>query len=209
MNKIILSSMLLLAVVASWGVAYAMWFGELRVNTMINMGSGELDITSTKLLCSYDHECCDNCCNDSSRDHGHDHDHSHCSYECGVIEVSDDGETAYIHVLDAMPGSDIWIGLVLSNDGSLPVSLANIRIYVNGTEETGEYYVYGPYRAPGTSGVWGHVDIDDLPFPGYISLPSTPCNPSEKLIAWIHVVAPETPGTTVEYTIVINSFIAP
>ncbi len=240
----VITVLLMLAIIGSWSIAYAMWSETLRVNTTVNIGSGDLDITSTKLLCKYccpcdchnhdhddddnnshdhhgnrGHDCgCDHDCSDDCQCHDHDHDADHhgccIDIQCGIIEVSENGERATVYVLNVKPGTEVWVGLVLSNDGDIPVKLTSIDVYDENMTRVGDVYVYGPFRAPGTSGVWGHVTTDDLPFPGNVSLPSPFCDPGLKLIAWIHMVTPDNHhdchiDLTTQYTIIINNSISP
>ena len=167
---------LLLTILAN--VAYAMWSDKLRANVRVSLGSLDLKVTSHKFLC----ECCD-------------HDSSY-------INVSNDGRSVEVYINNAEPNSSVWIGLVLSNEGTLPLKLTHIDV---SNCKYPEIYVYGPFRAPGTSGVWGRVRICDLPFSGDTGLPSLSCDLSMKLIVWIKMLTPEAQGAESECTIALRS----
>jgi len=165
----------------SLNVVYAMWFDKLRANVKVTLGSFDLKITSQKFLCEY------------------------CDGDESYIDVSGDGKSVQVFVADAEPNSAIWVGLVLSNEGSLPLKL--IQVSVLGCDDS-EFYVYGPFQAPGTSGVWDRVRLSDLPFYGDVGLPSPGCDPSKKLIVWIKMMSPELEGVEARYTITLSSVLS-
>ena len=172
---------LMLLVVVLYSVAYAMWFEELGANVGIYVGTMDFKITSHKFLCG---EC--------------DRDESY-------VGVSDDGESAQVVIVDAAPNSSAWVGLVLSNEGTLPIKLTHVHVDDGGSSNI---YVYGPFQAPGTSGVWGRVKLGDLPFPDDVGLPSPTCDPSKKLIVWIEIICPDSEGVETSYTITLGSVIS-
>ncbi len=165
----------------SLNVVYAMWFDKLRANVKVTLGSFDLKITSQKFLCE------------------------HCDCDESYVNVSSDGKSAQVFVADAKPNSSIWVGLVLSNEGTLPLKL--VQVSISGCNYS-EVYVYGPFQAPGTSGVWGRVRLSDLPFLGDVGLPSPACDPSKKLIVWIKMLSPALEGTKAKYTITLSSAIS-
>ncbi len=78
----------------------------------------------------------------------------------------------------------LWLGLVVSNEGSVPAVLVGAGVESNATVSH-EAYLYGPVHSPGDSGYWGHVRPCDLPFPGNVS--RVLVYQSGKAIAWIHL----------------------
>lgn len=79
-------------------------------------------------------------------------------------------------------------GLVVANDGTVPVEMSNPGILVSPIDQAGSFtehiYLYGPYDRGGHKEVWGGVKIDDLPFDGNVTGGVT-LNPSQKAVIWI------------------------
>ena len=170
--------LMLLAVLLLAG-ANAMWFEELGMNVGVSMASLDLSITSYKLLCQY----CD--CDEG---------------DCEMV-VNDDGKEASVITYNVPPGSALWVGLVISNDGTVPAVLTDV--VVEGEATGTEVYVYGPFRSPGNSGVWGNVELSELPFSGDTGLPGNDCDPSFKYVVWIKIVVPSASNSKFAYAISI------
>jgi hypothetical protein len=147
--------MMLATTIVLVSAAYALWSQQLRIEGVINIGKIDSRITSSKIVC-------DKC-------------------EASLLVDTDDPLAVHLHV-ESLKGSEntLWIGLVVSNEGNIPIKITSISTGVDS-----KAYSYGPFRSVGNSGVWGHVVIDMLPFPNYHELPSVVDNPSYKLILWI------------------------
>ncbi len=170
----------LLLVMVLYGTASAMWLEELKIDVEVSTGDFDLKITSYKLLCEV------------------------CGCK-GSVEIVDDGEGIQVVVDNVAPGSGVWIGLVLSNDGTLPLALTDVRVD-GGTPA--EVYVYGPFRSPGNSGVWGRVRVRDLPLPGDTGLPSPTCEPGYKLVVWIRFKAPNSESSSTRFVVTMKSILS-
>ncbi len=165
-------------------LSYSSWDDTTRINADVTIANGSLEIGSWKIVCCCHEECCEeehmnlttngaeftltinhheehedhddsNSISTSSRDHDNDHEH-----EC----------------------HGLWIGLVLENEDGPPVMLTGYN--VEGASYY-EVYLYGPFISPGNSGVWGHVECEDLPFP--TNVPQVNVYGHDKAIVWIYV----------------------
>ena len=174
--------------------AYTMWYSRLEIDVSLETGYIDPLISSSKLLCC--HTNC-SCCNIDMRNNstGNNTENStylvmreQCKLDCKNIALNSvNSSTVRIFVSKLRKGHSIWVGLVISNNGTLPAKIENIMVKGLQHEDKTTIYIYGPLHAPGTSGVWSNVCCKDLPFPGNTSLPSNAIYSNKKLIAWIHI----------------------
>jgi len=148
--------------------AYSMWYAILGVNVTIETGEFNVEIGSCKAVS------CSPCC-------------------CTDCEVSDDGSTVYIMFENVPPGWVGWIGLVIANEGSVTAEIEDVTVSASG-ELTGHLHVvhvyfYGPYKTSFKE-VWGKVECEDLPFPGWIE-PPVILDPGYKVVSWIEIYLDE------------------
>ncbi len=164
-------------------IGYSMWFEKLSVNVYVDTASSDTKIGSYKAQVCCIHSHCNCCCCSC---HG---------LEDYQMSLSSDGKTLYLRDIDSsccschdgLSNVTIWIGLIIENNGELPVRIDhfNITIHGNYSMETINTYLHGPYKTGIGYHEWGHVDGCDLPYPNYVS--SIILDQGEKLIAWIEV----------------------
>ena len=143
----------------------ALWNSMLKVQGVVKTGSYDPEITSTKLIITNHCQC--NCT------------HSHGE---GTLEKDPNNHLRiYIHINHAHHNTTIWLGLIISNKGTIPFKITHVD--TNATNP--ETYVYGPYQAPETSQAWSHATATTLPYPGYTRPPSPSLQAPQKLILWI------------------------
>lgn len=166
--KIIMLMLLPLIALTATGVTYALWQENLYIIGRIETAVWGQSIGSTKIVTPV----------------GYDENRS---IENSVING---GKTLRLICANISRGWNIWAGILIQNDGTVPTSVDQPIIEVSGAEIqdfTINIYYYGPYnRGEHTRSVWGGVKIKDLPFrdwkgPGGIIL-----NPGQKAVIWIN-----------------------
>ena len=124
-----------------------------------------------------------------------------CLSESGSVDISDYGTLARIKFSEFRHGWG-WVGLVISNsadeDVELQKEIINIRV-IEGELYRVEIFLYGPFIAPGISGVWSSVNICEMyrnfnnfgnPFPEVTPKDSVILKKNEKAIIWIYLKGP-------------------
>lgn len=99
-----------------------------------------------------------------------------------------------------------WVGLVVSNyagrDVNLSKNMVSVEV-VRGNISRVYVFLYGPFLAPGTSGVWGDIDICELrwnlrnysnPFPRVEAKEFVVLGRRDKAVIWVYLEG--SPGTT-------------
>jgi len=175
-NKLYIEFIVLLSILFI-GTAYSMYLEKLRVNTYIYMGDPDLDIESYKVLikcCSC--SCCSNTCCKGIED--------------SQVNISIDNHTLIIKELEPCSHchhpSIIWVGLILKNNGKLPLKINETIITSNPSVEINTtYYLYGPYKT-GPLYPWGYINCSKLPYSGYNN--SIIIDPDYKAIIWIELI---------------------
>ncbi len=184
--KNIIPSLMIMAVLLTISMAYAIWLDTLKVNVYVTIASGSFHIGSYRVF-----ECCEHCC---------------CCIKCKGLEddqmvLSNDSSTLFLedikcchhchlHEKDTL----LWVGLVIEHNATLPTKIYGVDIDVNGSYDSVEVemYAYGPYSDGVGLHEWGHVDPSDLPYPGYNT--SVVIVGNEKAILWIKIVVKECSG---------------
>ncbi|MCD6196727.1 MAG: hypothetical protein J7J82_08090 [Staphylothermus sp.] len=180
MNKIIIL-FIIAFVMTSTLTGYSMWFRNLEANINISTGNTDPVIGSYKVFIS------DECI----RSH-----HSGCMYR-GIDE--DDANISvsksefiislnYRECTTEQNNVSLWIGLVFSNEGTVPIRLVSPSVNIVGEYENAkdEDYYYGPYKTGiGYLPVWGRIDPCDLPLPN--STNNLNIDPDWKGIIWIRI----------------------
>lgn len=164
---------LLVILVAMIPTAMSMWSDRVEISAKIKTGEAMVHITSYKILAFKE-----------LRD-------GKCITSDGQAALSSNSKTIDVLFTGISQGWYGWVGLVVSNDGEFPKTIWKPGV-VTPINISVSRFLYGPFRAPGDSGVWGNVDIcvmtsnllaDGSPFPG--SVDSIYLQPSYKAIAFV------------------------
>lgn len=78
----------------------------------------------------------------------------------------------------------IWVGLVVENNGTVPVTLHGVTISSDGNLSY-TAYLYGPLESIGNSGYWGQVNCSELPFDN--SVDKVIVHERDKAIIWLNL----------------------
>ena len=175
----------LVVITAALISATAMWMETLEVNGIIKTGSYDPAIIATKLITTH-HGC--NCCNNNNN----------------LYIDPQNPLTLYAHIKKHAAHKPIWIGIMLTNKGTIPYRVKSIKI--NTTNST--IYVYGPYTTQTPPPLWSNASPETLPYPGTASTPSKPLDQSSILIIWVKLTPPTRHGhcnKTITYEINIET----
>lgn len=175
-KNIVLSIIAILIV--SMILGYSIWLNTLESNVNINIARfGKLVIGSYKVFINFYSNNC-NCL-------------EYRGVEDNQITLSIDNRSISIMLqrsIGEVYNLSMWIGLVISNEGGVPVNAYSFRVLINGFY--GEYftnhYFYGPYKTGLGYREWGRVDPCQLPFINYNQ--SIVIDSDWKTIAWINIV---------------------
>ena len=182
-------------------VTYSHWQETLTITGTITVGYANLVISSEKVLVP--------------PGEGYDEHHPITYYK------TSDNHTLVITCVNVTSGWRIAIGLLMHNEGTLPLNVKNVSLTFENANSIMEYfnittYFYGPYST-GTNfnqlGAWDGIKINQIPVGGYLEPPiSIPLNPCEHAISWtliqFETTDPEAEGRTITIsaTPVGNSF---
>ena len=162
------------------GFTYAHWADTIQIEGKMKMAHILIGIKSEKVLMSKDVQ----------------------KYSSVTYEVSPDEHTLAIYSENLRPCWNIWVGLVMQNQGPLPGEMKPPEYSYDPSDTWGNYfetteYFYGPYPENtgfGALEVWGKVKIDEDLLPdGTVTFttPSVPTpfilNPTEKAVIWIWI----------------------
>lgn len=172
--RVALISILLLSIPS----AYSMWGDRLEIAAKIRTAQAIIHITSYKAQGFEGYNV-----------------NGKCIAGDGAVAISGDGRRAVVSFTNISQGWFAWVGLVISNNGEFPKRVAkpSTALPINFTASS---FLYGPYRSPGDSGVWGSLDICELrarvqgsgnPFPGSPDNNLVDLYPGYKAIAWIFI----------------------
>lgn len=179
-TKISALFMTLAIVLSLVGFTYAHWADTIQIEGTMKMAHVLIGIKSEKVLMSKDVQ----------------------KYSSVTYEVSPDEHTLAIYSENLRPCWNIWVGLVMQNQGPLPGKMKPPEYSYDPSDTWGNYfetteYFYGPYPENtgfGNLEVWGKVKIDEQLLPdGTVTFttPSTPTpftlNPTEKAVIWIWI----------------------
>ena len=179
-TKISALFMTLAIVLSLVGFTYAHWADTIQIEGKMKMAHILIGIKSEKVLMSKDVQ----------------------KYSSVTYEVSPDEHTLAIYSENLRPCWNIWVGLVMQNQGPLPGKMKPPEYSYDPSDTWGNYfetteYFYGPYPENtgfGTLEVWGRAKIDEYLLPdGTVTFitPSVPTpftlNPTEKAVIWIWI----------------------
>jgi len=179
-TKISALFMTLAIVLSLVGFTYAHWADTVQIEGKMKMAHILIGIKSEKVLMSKDVQ----------------------KYSSVTYEVSPDEHTLAIYSENLRPCWNIWVGLVMQNQGPLPGKMKPPEYSYDPSDTWGNYfetteYFYGPYPENtgfGTLEVWGRAKIDEYLLPdGTVTFttPSVPTpftlNPTEKAVIWIWI----------------------
>ena len=155
--------------------AYSLWYGKLRANFTVSVGELDVKIGSYKII---------SCCQ--------------CSHECpetysSSANLSPNGKRLTIIFENVYPEWKSYIGIVITNDGTLPAKLKSVNVNIIEDSEIlnsfhYEVMYFGPYnKGDFARTVWSNIKCcDDLESLSSTSPPIT-FYPSQKIIAWIEL----------------------
>ena len=174
----------------------AMWYQSLRVDVTVSLGDSSWGITSYKGMKTIQYGHCG--CNFTACK-GLDDDEmilSNNKHSLTVqINTTQEGAcgscgcSGHTHHNGNVTG--LWVGLVIKNEGSIPLKMSYVSVEVISSDEPENWemttYVYPQFHdGVGNKPFWGAVNCSIMPYPGYTSLP-TPLNQDYKTVAWIHI----------------------
>jgi hypothetical protein len=175
------------------GITYSHWQQTLTITGTIKTGYVNLVIGSEKVLVP--------------RGEGYDEHHRVTYYK------TLDNRTLVVTCENVTSGWRIAIGLLMHNEGTLPLTMKNVSLTFKNAEDIMEYfntttYYYGPYPT-GTNfnqlGAWDGIEINQIPVEGCWEPPiSIPVDSCEHAISWTLIQLdtdnPEAEGRTITIT---------
>jgi len=148
------------------GIAYSYWQEELQIIAVVKTGFGKLTIGSEKLLVP--------------TGEGFEEKHPIEYY------ITGDGQALVAECGNVSSNWKIAVGLVLENDGTLPVHLKDVEVWFNSSTEdfSVKKYYYGPFP-PGEKfkEYWSGLKIEEIPPIGDRE-PPIPLNPNDRTVIW-------------------------
>lgn len=166
---------LLMILISLVPVAMGMWSDRLEISAKVKMGEARVYITSYKAQAFKDQR------------------GDRCITSDGHVTLTNNGRSLSVEFTEISEGWYAWVGIVISNDGTFPKTIGKPSV-VAPISITASSFLYGPFRSPGNSGVWGSVDICDMtsnlrssgnPFPYSADTGSIHLDPGYKAISWI------------------------
>lgn len=119
---------LLLALVVAimmMGAGYAIWNEELMLESKVNTGKFDMEITKTTIRTGDDQQ------------RNEVHDWHHFDWTHGVTsQVLEGGNAAYVEFRDLYPGGTVQIDMKFENKGTIPAKLKSARVeFIDGDED--------------------------------------------------------------------------
>ena len=155
------------------GTAYSMYLDTLQVNVHVNMANLDTDIEDHRV-----YRCCCCCCH---------------HYPDELVSTIDDNDTLLINYTSSCCPCHclrtIWVGLLVRNNGDLPMKLEGVNITLTNGSSINLYFAYGPCTNPSLC-PWLCIDPQNLPYPGYNSTVVIDYN--ETAVIWIKIVLTNT-----------------
>ena len=165
LTAIVLILLILLILI---GLSQAHWRDRLRIVGVVKTGKWTPEIGSYKIVTPT----------------GYD------EYSPITATIGEEGQCLKVICVNVSTGWHIWVGLLVANDGTVPVKILNPQVLIKPIDLSGNFtvniYLYGPYSRGDHIEVWGEVDMEDLPFSG--SVETVALNPSQKAVIWIEFI---------------------
>ena len=154
---------MLLIITAS--ISYAYWTDQITIKHEFTTGTIETEIGSHKTITNY---------ND---------DH--------ITVIQPNKETLQI-ICQVSPSWYLWIGLLIHNEGTLPVRVVYFTISTNNTAIWNQYftreeYFYGPCSDGDFTNVWAPYPPNTPPPPGNVPLSTISLDHCQKMVVWQHL----------------------
>jgi hypothetical protein len=166
---------LLVILIATIPTAISMWSDKTMISAKIKTGEARIYITSYKILAFKEQK------------------KERCISSDGEAAFSNNNRSVSVTFTSISQGWYGWVGLVISNEGVFPRNIEKPDVVAPINISTSRF-LYGQFRAPGMSGVWGDVDICMMtsnlvssgnPFPGSVDMDSIYLQPGYKAIVWV------------------------
>jgi len=198
-EKITALTLIPIIALAILGITYSHWQQTLTITGTIKTGYVNLVIGSEKVLVP--------------QGEGYDENHAVTYYK------TSDNYTLVVTCVNVTRGWRIAIGLLMHNEGTLPLNVKNVSLTLENVEGIMEYfnittYYYGPYPT-GTNfnqlGAWNGIKIDNIPVDGNVTTPIL-LDPCQHAISWtliqFNTTNPQAEGRTIiiKATPVDNAF---
>lgn len=147
------------------GLGYAVWTDTITKTYMLTVGTIETEIGSYKTITNYNDDL--------------------------ITVIQPNRETLQI-ICQVGPSWYLWVGLLIHNEGTLPVRIISFTISTNNTDMWNEYftyeeYFYGPFKDGEFTEVWAPYPPNTPPPPGNIPLSTISLNHCQKMVAWQHL----------------------
>lgn len=193
-TKLVALMLIPLIALATLNISYSLWQETLTITGTIKMGYVSLVIGSEKVLVP--------------TGEGYDENHP--------ITKTLDSHKLVVTCENVTSDWQIAIGLLMGNEGTLPLIVKDVSLTFENVEGIMEYFTittfyYGPY-ATGTNfnelGAWDGIKISQVPVQPYQTAP-IPLDSSEHAISWILIHfgtdVSTAEGRTITITATINS----
>jgi hypothetical protein len=164
------------------GIAYSHWQERLQIIAVVKTGFRRLTIGSEKLL--------------APTGEGFNENHPIEYY------ITGDKQALVAYCGNVTSGWKIAVGLVLENDGTLPIYLEEVRVEFNPPIKFSvEKYYYGPFQ-PGEkfNQYWSGLKIEEIPPSGY-SEPHMLLESNDRAVTWTVIEYAGTEPISVEITV--------
>lgn len=164
--KVTLLVLLIMAALATAGLASALWREDLYIIGRVETAVWRQAIGSFKVV----------------KPVGYDENRSI------IGSIENGGQTLTLACANVSSGWRVWIGLVIQNVGNIPTTVESPVIRMSSLDVESfnvEVHVYGPYDRGDFTVVWGGVKIDNLPFEGSKNPGDVVLMPNQKAVVWI------------------------
>ena len=156
---------ILLTLLILTGISYAYWRDKLEIVAVVKTGRWISKIHSYKIV--------------PPPGYG---EHSQVT-----AIIGEDCQCLNVTCVNVSTGWHIWIGILVANDGTVPVKILNPQVLITPRDLSENFtvntYLYGPYSRGDHIKIWDEVNMEDLPFNG--SVETVALNPSQKAVIWI------------------------
>jgi len=101
--------------------------------------------------------------------------------------IGEDGQCLKVTCVNVSRGWHIWVGLLVVNDGTIPVKILSPQVLIKPIDLNGNFtvniYLYGPYSSRDYVEAWDGIDAKNLSLEG--SVKTVTLKPSQKAVIWI------------------------